>query len=168
MKIDLIIISVILVILVFLPFYLFPLIQNSRNKKIQEIFRKKTEKYGLNIDLKEQWNTNLIGIDTVQKKLLFVQNLDDTFLTEFVDLREVKQSKVILTTVPVKKHGKIENILQCVSLEFSLLYHDKKKMVKLYDYDLCYSEDLEIMHAEKWNKYIQKHISNIPYLKDTA
>lgn len=167
MKIDLIIISVILVLLVFLPFYLFPLIQNSGNKKIQKIFRKETEKYGLNIVLKERWNVNLIGIDTAQRKLILVQHLDDRFLTEFIDLRGVNQSKVVVTTIPVKKDGKTENVLQRVDLEFSLLYHDEKKLVNLYDYDLCYNQELEIMHAEKWNAHIQKYISSIP-LKKTA
>lgn len=167
MKIDLIIISVVLVLLVFLPFYLFPLLQNSGNKKIQKMFRKESENYGITPDLKERWNANLIGIDTVQRKLLFIQNSDEKFLTEFVDLREVNQTKVVVTTLPMKKDGKTENVLQRVDLEFSLLHKDEKKLVNLYDYDLCYTQDLEIKHAEKWNDHIQKYISSIP-LKQTA
>lgn len=168
MKIDLIVISVILVTLVFLPFILFPYLQNSGNKKLNRKFREEAAKFNLNIDLQEKWNLNYIGIDSVQKKLLLVQRVDEQFKTEFVDLTKVKDSKVNVTHFQGENHGKIETKLQRVELEFSFHYTPGKQFVNLYDYDLNDNQDLEVKHAETWNKNIRNYISSQRILKNTA
>lgn len=168
MKIDLIVISVILVTLVFLPFILFPYLQNSGNKKLNRKFREEAAKLNLNIDLKEKWNLNYIGIDSVQKKLLLVQRTDEQFQVEIVDLTKVKDSKVNITHFQGENHGKIETKLQRVDLEFTFHYTSEKQLVNLYDYDLNDNQDLEVKHAEIWNSNIKNHISSQRILKKTA
>lgn len=168
MKTELIIISLALVMLVFLPFFLFPYIQMRDNNKLQKKFKKEAERLKLNIDLKESWNLKVIGIDSLQKKLLLVQRIDNRFMVEFIDLNIVKQSNVVVSHFEMTVDGKKENILEKVNLEFSFIYGEEKKIVNLYDYDLNYTQDLEIKHAENWNNNIKKFISAQPYLKKTA
>ena len=97
MKIDFIVVWGILLLISFLPYFLFPLMRLSEDKKLQNKFREEAIRLMLNIDLKENWNLKIIGIDSVQKKLLLVQNVEDRFLVDFIDLNKVKQSEVILT-----------------------------------------------------------------------
>lgn len=168
MNTELIIISLALVMLVLLPFFLFPYIQLRDNNKLQKRFNKEAENLDLNIELKESWNLKVIGIDSVQKRLLLVQRIDNRFLVKCIDLGIVNQSHVVITHFEKIVEGKKETVLEKVELEFSFIYGEEKKLVNLYDYDLNYTQDLEITHAENWNTNIKKLIIARPYLKRTA
>ena len=168
MKIDIMIVSVILVLLVVLPFFLLPLIQMRGNKKLQKKFLEEALKQNLNIDLKEIWNLNMIGVDTVQKKLLFVQQQKDGFVSECIDLSRMQSSQVIITTSQIKRNRKPEEVLQRTDIEFSPNYGEEKKLLNLFNQDLNFVQDLEVKHAEKWNSLVQKYFSSRPFLKRTA
>lgn len=167
MNIELIIISVLLVSLVFLPFILIPLVQNRGSKNLKNKFRDEALRLGLNTDLKENWNCNFIGIDSAQKKLLFVQKIDEAYISEFVDLSNVSQSRVVVTEIHKRSGKKEETELQRVDLEFTF-YGQEKKLVNLYDSDTNFTQDLEVKHAEKWNGHISSFINSRPLLKKTA
>lgn len=168
MKIELIVISLTLVMLVLIPFFLFPYFQVRDNNKLQKNFKKEADKLNLNIAEKESWNLNVIGIDPVQKKLLLVQRIENTFPVECIDLKIVKQCNVVVTHLEKVVNGKKESVLEKVGLEFTFIYGAEKKLVILYDYDVNYTQDLEIKHAENWNTNIKKYISAQPYLQKTA
>lgn len=168
MKIDIMIVSVILVLLVILPFFLLPLIQMRGNKKLQKKFLEEALKLNLNIDLKESWNLNVIGIDSVQKKLLLVQQQRDLYVSECIDLSSMQSSRVIIATSQVKRNRKPEEVLQRTDIEFSPNYGEEKKLLNLFNHDLNFVQDLEVKHAEKWNSLVQKYLSSRPYLKRTA
>lgn len=168
MKIDLIVISAILVILVILPFVLIPYLQNGGNKKLQKKFREQATWFNLNPDITQQWNLNLAGIDSVQKKFLLVQSLDHGFVVEFVDLQKIKSSRVVITYLPMLVNGKKEEVLQRIDLEFSHQFIEEKQIVNVYDYDLNYTQDLEVKNANNLQETIQKFLINQPVLKRTA
>lgn len=167
MKIELIVISVTLVLLVFLPFYLLPLIQLKGNKKFSRLFKQEIEKYKLNIDIKESWNLNTAAIDVTAQKLLVVQALEQPRVHYF-DLKEVKNSQLHVTTIPMVKNGKTENILQQVFIEFSFYTKEAKETLCLYDYDLNFYQDLEVKNAEKLQQHIQSIVIAHPVIKKTA
>lgn len=168
MKIDLIVISALLVILVILPFVLIPYLQNGGNKKLHKKFREQATWFNLNPDITQQWNLNLAGIDSVQKKFLLVQNLDHGFVVDFVDLQKIKSSKVVITYLPMLVNGKKEEVLQRIDLEFSHRFNEEKQLVNVYDYDLNYTQDLEVKNANSLQETIQKFLVSQPVLKRTA
>lgn len=168
MKIDLIVISAILVLLVIIPFVLIPYLQNGGNKKLHKKFGEQAAWFKINPDVTQQWNLNLAGIDSVQKKFLLVQLLDTGFVVEFVDLQKIKNSQVILTYLPTMVNGKKEEVLQRIDLGFTHLYQEEKQLVNLYDNDLNYVQDLEVKHANQLQETIQKLIVSQPVLKKTA
>ncbi len=168
MKIDFIVISVLLVTLVILPFVLLPLIQNGGSKKLQKKFREEASRLNLNIDIKESWNQNIFGIDSVQRKMIFVNSSEEIVQIHTIDLNRVKQSSVAVTTTPANKGGKKEEHLQRIDLEFLLSSPEEKKILSLYHYDINFTQDLELKNAEKCNSQIQNILITQPYFKRTA
>lgn len=167
MKTELIIISVVMVLLVFLPFYLLPWLQLKGGKKAVQIFKKEAARYNLNLDIKESWNLNLTGLDTAAQKLLVVQIHEDLKVLYF-DLKEVKHTELHISTIPVIKSGRTENILQRVDLEFSFYTREDKELLCLYDYDINTYQDYEVKNAEKLHKHLQKVVMAHPVIKKTA
>src|SRR5690606_28456928 len=167
MKTDLIIISVVMVLLVFLPFYLLPILQLRGNKKISQLFKKEAAKLNLNLDIKVSWNLNTIGIDSAAQKLLVVQNHEEVKIHHF-NLKEVKQTELLVLNIPVVKNGKTENILQRVDIEFSFYTMEEKEPLCLYDYDLNTYQDYEVKNAEKLHKHLQRLVMAHPVIKRTA
>lgn len=167
MKIDLIIISIVMVMLVFLPFYLLPLLQLRGNKKTSQIFKKEAAKNNLNIDIKESWNLNITGIDSAAQKLMVVQIHEEPKVL-FFDLKEIKHTELRVSTIPVVKNGKTENILQRVEIEFSFYTKAEKEVLGLYDYDLNTYQDFEVKNAEKLHKHIQRLVMAHPVIKRSA
>lgn len=153
--------------LVFLPFILLPLIQNSDRKKLQKKSGEESSKYGLSLDQKENWSMNFIGIDSAQKKLLWIQKLENDFITELIDISRVRSTKLIVAECQKKINGKPEKVLERIDIEF-LFFDEEKKIKNFYDYDLNLSQDLEIMHAEKWNELIHKSLRQQIELKKSA
>lgn len=153
--------------LVFLPFVLLPLIQNSDKKKLQKKSAEESSKYGLNLDLKENWSMNFIGIDSTQKKLLWIQKLENDFITVCIDLSRVRSTKLIISEIDKKINGKPEKVLERIDLEF-LFFDEEKKMLNFFDYNVFYNQDMEVAHAKKWNELIQKQLIQPKYLKKSA
>lgn len=167
MKIDFIIISLILVLLVFLPFFLLPLIKNSDRKRLEKKSKEESSRYGLNLDLVETWSMNFIAIDSVQKKMLWIQKLENEYITECIDLSTVKATKLVISETDKKISGKTEKVLQRIDLEFRF-FNEEVKNINFFDYDLFVNQDLEVLHAEKWNGLIQKQLSPQKYFKRSA
>lgn len=156
-----------MVMLVFLPFYLLPLMQLRGNKKNSQIFKKEAAKLNLNIDIKEAWNLNITGIDSAAQKLLVVQTHEEVKVHHF-DLKEVKHSELLISTLPVVKSGKTENILQRIDIEFSFYTKEEKEVLCLYDYDLNTYQDFEVKNAGNLHKHIQRLVMAHPVIKRTA
>lgn len=163
-----ILVSAILVLLVMLPFILLPLLTNSDRKKLDKKFHREEKNSDLHIGLKELWNQNFIGIDPTQKKLLFVQQNDEEFTVECVDLNTVLSCKPHIEEISVKKDKKTENLLTSVYLEFSFKNSEVKKSIKLFDDELHLSQDLEVKHANKWADLIKQQLNTQNALKRTA
>ncbi len=167
MKPELIIISVLMVLIVFLPFYLLPILQLRGNKKSIRLFKTQAELFRLNIDIMESWNLNITGLDTKARKLLVVQTQEEIKVRYF-DLKEVKHTELKVSTIPVVKNGRTENILQRVDIEFSFYAKEEKEKLSLYDYDLNTYQDFEVKNAEKLYKHIQMLVIAQPVIKRTA
>lgn len=156
-----------MVLLVFLPFYLLPILQHRGNKKNSQVFKNESAKLKLSLDVKESWNLNLIGIDSAAQKLLVVQTHEEIKVYHY-DLKEVKHTDLVISTNPVVKNGKTENILGRIDIEFSFYTREQKEHLTLYDYDLNTYQDYEVKNAEKLHKKLQQLILAHPVIKRTA
>lgn len=167
MKTDLIIISIVMVLLVFLPFYLLPILQLRGNKKISQLFKAEAARFNLNIDIRESWNLNITGIDSAAQRLLVLQTQEEIKVHHF-DLKEVKHTELLVSSIPFMKNGKTENLLQRVDIIFSYYSNEERKVLCLYDYDLNTYQEFEVKNAEKLNKNLQRLIMAHPVIKRTA
>lgn len=168
MNIELILVSAILVVLIFIPFVLLPLLRNSDLKKLEKKFREEEKNHNINIQLKEHWNQNYIGLDLSEKKLLFIQKSEEEFIVEFIDLKLVNSCASSIEELTVQRDGKTESLLRRVNLEFSFRNTGLKKSINLFDYDLHFTQDLEVKHASKWAELISQQLSSQSVLKQTA
>lgn len=168
MNLDLILVSAIMVVLIFLPFVLLPLLRNGDKQKITKKFREEEKKLNLNIQLKENWSQNFIGMDLTEKKLLFVQKSEENFIVEVIDLKLIKSCSPLIEELEVQKDGKSQSLLRRVSLDFSFKNSVLKKSITLFDYDLHFSQDLEVKHAMKWADLINQQLTIPSVLKRTA
>ena len=168
MKLDFMLVTAILVVLIFLPFVLLPLLKNGDRKKLTKKFREEEKNHNLNMQLKENWSQNYIGMDLTEKKLLFVQKAEEDFVVEIIDLKLFNACVTIIEVLEVQKEGKTERLLRRVILEFSLKNAGLKKSINLFDYDLHFNQDLEKSHAMKWADLISQQLSKQSVLKQTA
>ncbi len=167
MKPELIIISVVMTLIVFLPFYLLPLLQLTGYKKSIRLFKTQAELFRLNTDIMNSWNLNITGIDSAAQKLLVLQ-LHEEIKVRYFDLKNVKHTDMHVSTLPVIKSGKTENILQKVDIEFTFYTGEDKETLCLYDYDFNTYQDFEVKNAEKLQKDIQRLVMAHPIIKRTA
>lgn len=158
MKIDFMLVTAILVVLIFLPFVLLPLLRNGDRKKLAKKFLEEEINYSLNTQLKENWSQNYIGLDTTEKKLLFVQKSEEDFIVELIDLKLVAACVPIIEELDFQKEGKSQNILRRVNLEFSFKNSEIKKSINLYDYDVHFNQNLEVSHARKWANLVSQQL----------
>lgn len=89
MKIDFIIVSGILVIISFFPFIIFPLLISKEGKKLRNSFKTEASRLGLNISYERIWNNNRAGIDILKRQFILVQNVENKFQIQHVDLDRV-------------------------------------------------------------------------------
>ena len=167
MKLDLFLVSAIMVVLIVLPFVLLPLLRNSDLKKLTKKFNEEEKKHNLNTQLKENWNQNYIGLDPTEKKLLFVQRSEDDFIVEVIDLKLINSCKAAFEEIS-QKEGKSGNLLRRVNLEFTFKNSQVKKSINLFDYDLHFTQDMEVKHGTKWADLISQQLSSQSVLKQTA
>ncbi len=168
MKIDFIIISGILVIISFLPFILFPLLIIKGEKKFKRKFKEEASRLGLNISYELKWNNNRVGIDVLKRQFLLVQNFSTDFIIRQVDLNKVCQIKLVTNNTEFKLQDKLMQTLSRVDLEFFENNAAGFITVNLFDYELNYTQDLEIKNAQKLVAELQKYLSSQPVLKRTA
>ncbi len=168
MNIELMLVSAILVVLIFIPFVLLPLLRNSDRKKLEKKFREEEKNYNINTQLKENWNQNYIGLDLTEKKLLFIQKSEEEFVVELIDLKLVNSCTSNIEELTIQKEGKTESLLRRVNLEFSFRNSGLKKSINLFDYDLHFTQDLEVKHAGNWAALINQQLSSQSVLKRTA
>lgn len=168
MKIDLIIISGILVILSFLPFILLPLLKNREEKKLKNKFTEEAAACGFNISFKLSWNSNLAGIDILQRQFLFVQNINKELKSYLVNLTKVQHINLVTENRNTGENIKSNHSLSRVVMEFYEYPSAEPIRIVLFDYDLHYNQDLEIKNARTLMSELQKYVHTQPILKHTA
>ena len=123
---------------------------------------------GLNISYKLHWNTNLAGIDILTKQFLFIQKPENDLIIHRVNLSEVNEIKLAIKNCEFKLQDKVMQTLSRIDLEFYNHNSNEPVLVNIFDYDLNYTEDLEIKNAQKLLVELQKYIIAKPVLRHSA
>lgn len=168
MKLDFIIISAILVIICFLPFILIPLLSFKNHKILTNKFREESLKLGINVSFKLQWNKNIAGIDIMNRHFLLIKILDQNIEMHHINLNQVYEVKLVTKNFNYKVKGEFRQTLSLVDLEFYQPNSEMPTTVNLFNYDLNYTEDLEIKNSQKLLVELQKYLNVQPVLKHTA
>lgn len=168
MKIDFIIISGIMVIISFLPFILFPILRSKEERKLKNKFKNTASALGFNLSYEISWNNNLAGIDILKRQFLLVQNINNEFSIQQVNLNKIQYIKLLIVNREVVQDKKRFESLSRVDLEFYENHLGEPVVLNLFNYELNYTQDLEIKNAQKLVSELQKYVVTQPILKHTA
>ncbi|MGB5556067.1 MAG: hypothetical protein WBM83_15535 [Flavobacteriaceae bacterium] len=158
MQTTFIILSLALVAMVFVPFFLMSSIGKKETKKLKSIGKTSVSSHNLKISQQEIWADHYLGIDTDQKKLLYLQVNESDKKELLIDLKTVKDCNKIEKIQAIKTKDKIENRLERLDLEV-IFKNGTKTLLNFYDSEKMYSEDYEVNRLEKWKQLI---LANIP------
>ena len=167
MKLDILIIDVALLALIFLPYFLLIFLNKVEGKSLKKRFFNQASQYNLKIVECDSWNSNIIGLDKEKSKILFVQKRRTGFVTEFIDLKQVRTCCILQDTQAVKIHKHVSNILQKIDLQL-ILHNGSLQIINLYNCEEAYSEDYEIKNAERWNRIINESLAHRPTVNSAA
>ncbi len=168
MKIDFIIVSGILVIISFFPFIIFPLLISKEGKKLRNRFKTEASRLGLNISYERIWNNNRAGIDILKRQFILVQNVENKFQIQHVDLDRVYQIKMAIENREVLQKDKRIETLSKIHLEFYENNSAELKTVNLFDNELNYMQDFEVKNAQILVTELQKYLIGYGKLNRTA
>lgn len=167
MKLDILIVDAVLIALVFLPYFLFILIGRREEKKLKNKFLEEALKCQLTIDESDSWNKTIIGLDKEKFKILLVQKRKTGIATELLDLKNVRDSEIIQEVQTVKIETNIQKILERIDLQLNL-YNNSSQIINFYNSAESYSQEHELVHAEKWSSKINALTRFRPTLNSAA
>lgn len=167
MKLDIIIVDLILIAAVALPYILFILLGKKEEGGLKSKFFEEVKKNELHLQEKDKWNTNIVGLDKEKAKIIIVQKRKAGFVTELIDLRQVQACSILQETQTLKLNKRTANILQKIDLQF-ILFDGSIQIINLFNCEETFSQEYELVHAEKWNQIINKSLVNRPIVNSAA
>lgn len=167
MKLDILIVDIALLALIFSPYFLIIFLNRAEGKSLKKRFLNQASLYNLKIVECDTWNSNIIGLDKGKAKILFVQKRKTGFVTEIIDLKQVRTSCILQNTQSVKINKHVSNILQKIDLQL-VLHNGSLQNINLYNCEETYSQDYEIKNAERWNRIINESLTHSPTVNSAA
>ncbi|MET6991279.1 hypothetical protein [Sediminicola arcticus] len=169
MDLELVIISLILVASVFVPFFIIDFSGKSGIKQMRNLFKLEQVKYNLKVTEQENWGNTFIGIDRVQKKMLFMKFLEAEPTIHLIDLGKIQSCEIESKVEIIKTKIKKDSILQQLNLKItSPGTNSFEGILNFYDAEGIYGEDFEMARAEKWKTIVKEHMSTMSAGKKAA
>lgn len=168
MKIDFLTLSVIVLLITLVPFFFTPVLGIFSQNTLVKRFKAESLKLKINISFKLQWNTNIAGIDVINKQFLFLQSLDQGIKTQQVDLNQVIGIKLHSQSNKFKYNNSYRETLSLVELEFYQANSDVPIRINLFNDELNFVEDHEIENAQKLMTELQKYVCAKPVMRHSA
>lgn len=166
MDISLVIVSIVLVGSVFIPYFMLNGEEHKERKKIGLIIKCVISENNLNISESENWGNRYIGIDKVQRKMLFLKIIPSGNYTQLLDLNTLKGCQILIKRKDIKTKYKKDSILENLDLEVSV---KNKEILLLNFFDTDDNiENYELNRIEKWRNNILGYISAKPFSKKAA
>ena len=138
------------------PFILTSINRKKREKAILTVLKKLAEKHSSKITQYEVCGSYAIGIDTANKTVSFVTQVDNNYKEQFVELSAIIDCKI----GEIKRSTKNGKIIQRLYLQLSYTKQMKQEdVLEFYNADVSYQLSGELDSIEKWNKEIN-HLLN--------
>ncbi len=160
-------VCLILVGIVSIPFFLFNAAGQSERKKIKAKIKQVIVKNGLNISESENWGLRYLGIDTVQRKVLFLKSMQSEDIIQLLDLNTIKACQIAEKRKAIRTKDRKELMLEKLDLEI-LLKNGDNLFLSFYDMNDDQMEDLELPRIEKWKAILIGHTSRVTDEKKAA
>jgi len=172
MDTSFVIVCLTLVALVFIPYFLFIAAGKSESKKMKAKINHVIVSNNLNISTSETWGHRYLGIDTVQRKLVFLKSIDiedqpSEDLVQLLDLDTIKSCHIAELRKPIKIGERKEVVLEKLELEI-LLKNGTNLILPFYHMDDEQMEDWELQRIEKWKAVLMEQSSKTVDLKKAA
>lgn len=167
MDTSFIIVSLILVGSVFIPFFLFNTAGLSERKIIEEKIKQVIAKKNLNIAKSENWGDTYIGLDTIQKKIIFLKIGISDCLEQLLEVDTFKGCQILEKRKAIKRNEKKEMLLEKLDLEI-LLKNGDNIFLNFYNSNEDRKEDFELKRIETWKAILLEQIATISLLKKVA
>lgn len=156
MKISMSTTIIVTLLFCILPYLWFIFLGKTNTKKTAKLFKDAIKKENLSFSVKEQWHSNLIGIDKSGSFLLFLKlnSPAEDFLK--IDLSEVQSCQINVKSREFIKEKKRETVLQSLDLELTFLTERDPILLNFYDNNIDFQENFELKRAEKWKVLIEQ------------
>lgn len=159
MKIDMLFMDLLMVGLVFIPYAVLILVGNRDQKQLKKKFLLEASQLGFKADELDRWNQNIVGWDKSKQMLLIVQKTAEAYVVKTIDLKNIKESRLLIENVNQKIGGKTGSLLHQVSLELKMRSGETDS-IKFFNADTCFIQDYEVKNAEKWNAVVKNNFSS--------
>ncbi len=153
-------VMLVVLLIVIIPFSLFIWADKSgkakKKKKFQDVAREQNMKFSE----VEYWNNSCVGYDDQENTLIYINttNLETKF--QKVELDKVRKCVINKITKEYKDGDKHFSEMSRLDLEFTFVTNDAPVAISLFSTDEGFSQNQEIVRAEKWLAFIDKHKYN--------
>jgi hypothetical protein len=124
-------------------------------------------KNNLNISESEFWSCRYLGIDTIQRKVLFLDISETESLEQQLDLNNVKGFQILENKKVLTINDKKEILLERLDLEVTFK-NSERILLNFYDADQEPRQDFELQRIEKWKTILNGYIPTMPLIKKVA
>lgn len=168
MKIPISVIYTITTLLCVLPIIWLIFIGKSSAKKDEKLIKNALKDENITFTITEKWNKNFLGLDAVQNILVFIKIMNQETTLIKIDLNTIKSCHINKKIKDSKKEAIIQPELQSLELELFFSKKNESVLLKLYNIDDEFTQDLEVERAETWQTLIQEHKLKINPTKKAA
>lgn len=147
-------------LIVVIPFAWFVWAERSGMSKKKKAFEDVAKANNINFSLKEIWNNTCLGFDQSENTLLYIKiNKAETKIQK-IELEDVRKCAINKISKEYKNADKHYSELSRLDLEFSFVSNRNPVVLTMYNAEDNFSQNQEVVRAEKWLSLIDKHKFN--------
>lgn len=154
------IVMLVIILIVVIPFALFIWADKSGKSKKKKQFEKIASEQNLKLSVVEFWNNSCVGYDDQENTLIYINTNDSETRFQKVELDDVRKCVINKITKEHKNEDKHYSEMSRLDLEFTFVSNAAPMNISLYSTDEGFSQNQEIVRAEKWLAFIDKHKYN--------
>ncbi|MEO8772873.1 MAG: hypothetical protein ABI263_00965 [Gelidibacter sp.] len=154
------IVMLVVILIVVVPFALFIWADKAGKAKKKKKFQDVAKQQNLNLSVVEYWNNSCIGYDDQENTLIYINSTNSETKFQKVELNTVRKCVINKITKEYKDGDKHFSEMSRLDLEFTFVTNDAPVAISLFSTDEGFSQNQEIVRAEKWLAFIDKHKYN--------
>lgn len=161
MDISSIIITAIFIAVCTIPFVLIGRKNKKRKKEKLQSLINIANKQNATISKSEVLSDYVIGMDEVKKQVFFFKKMKDSVIEDYINLAEIKTSKVKNTGRAIAYNNSNQSIIEKLELVFIPLDKNRKEIAwEFFNSDDSSQLGGELQSAEEWSNRINESLRN--------